>query len=122
MTAILRFLKQPSTWRGITWALTLLGVSLSPEQAEAIALAGVAVVAVLEVFSDEDKRPRDINISLPPVDLQGKSESTFDDRGFNKSPDPRGMRNVQWVRDGVSPVADAKSDMDKQRDAGFNNQ
>jgi hypothetical protein len=78
----MRFLKQPSTWRGITWALTLLGLALSPEQREAIALAGISIVALIETFSDEDNRA--INVKLPPIEMQGKSESPFDERGFNK--------------------------------------
>lgn len=67
-TSLLRFLRQPSTWRGITWVLTLFGIALSPEQIEAVGLAGIAVVAAIEVFSDEDKR------KLPPIELQGHSE------------------------------------------------
>jgi hypothetical protein len=82
MRTLVRFLKQPSTWRGITGALTLLGWALSPEQREAIIIAGVAIVVVIETFSDEDSRA--INVKLPPIELQSKSESPFDERGFNK--------------------------------------
>jgi hypothetical protein len=82
MRTLTRFLKQPSTWRGITGALTLLGWALSPEQREAIIIAGVAIVVAIDAFSDEDSRA--INVKLPPIDLQGKSESPFDERGFNK--------------------------------------
>ena len=68
----MRFLKQPSTWRGITWALTLLGLALSPEQREAIALAGISIVALIETFNDEDSRA--VNVKLPPIELQSRSE------------------------------------------------
>jgi hypothetical protein len=82
MKTILRYLKQPSTWRGIIWLLTLFGISLSPEQWQAISFAGIAVVGAIEVFIDEEKAPNTINIQLPPVEMQSKSQ--FDERGFNE--------------------------------------
>lgn len=84
METLLRFLRMPSTWKGFTFLLTVFGISLSPEQKEAIGLAGIAVVGLIEVFTDEDKRPRNINLKLPPVELVAKSECVFDERGFNK--------------------------------------
>lgn len=78
-TWILRQLKQPSTWRGITWLLTIVGIGLNPEQIEAVAVAGMAVVGLIEVLINEEKSP------LPPIDLQSQSEmSQFDERGFNQ--------------------------------------
>ena len=40
---ILARARERSTWLGLTALLTSLGLALSPEQAEAIAVAGVAV-------------------------------------------------------------------------------
>lgn len=49
------FLRYPSTWKGIITALGLVGVTLVPEQAEAITTAGVALVAAIwTFFSDSD--------------------------------------------------------------------
>lgn len=43
-------LGQRSTWTGLVWLLTATGVSISPEQAEAIATAGMSVAGLLGVF------------------------------------------------------------------------
>lgn len=50
---ILRRLKEPSTWAGIVTLLTVFGVTLSPEQAQALGTAGAAVVGALLVFTRE---------------------------------------------------------------------
>lgn len=42
-------LSEASTWRGIVLLLTALGVSLSPEQAEAIVTVGLAVAGAAGV-------------------------------------------------------------------------
>jgi hypothetical protein len=75
---ILRFLKQPSTWKGITWFLTVCGIMLSSEQQEAIGIAGIGVVALIETFSDEDKR----KVFLPEIKLQSKSQFDDQDDGY----------------------------------------
>lgn len=43
MTWLVDRLKERSTWLGLTALLTALGVALSPESKEAIAVAGVAI-------------------------------------------------------------------------------
>lgn len=43
--------KERSTWLGITTLLSAAGVALSPEQAEAIILAGVAIAGVIAAFT-----------------------------------------------------------------------
>jgi hypothetical protein len=48
-------LKEPSTWRGLVAILTGLGVTLQPNQAEAIIAAGLALVGLIEVFRREKK-------------------------------------------------------------------
>ena len=55
MNKILDFLKYPSTWQGLITILGLVGVTLLPEQQEAIIAAGVAAVGAIAVFfSDSD--------------------------------------------------------------------
>ena len=55
MNKFLDFLTFPSTWQGIVALLGALGVSLMPEQSEAIITAGVTLVGAIAVFfSDSD--------------------------------------------------------------------
>jgi len=55
METIFKYLKQPSTWKGIVSIATGFGVALSPEQIAAIVAVGVSVVGVIDTFWDEDK-------------------------------------------------------------------
>ena len=64
---LLARLREPSTWRGLVWLLTVSGVLHTPEQAEAIMLAGMALAGLLGVFTNDS--PQTIKIELPPVDL-----------------------------------------------------
>ena len=43
--------KEASTWRGLVALLTAVGVSISPEQADAIVALGLAVIGTLGVFT-----------------------------------------------------------------------
>jgi hypothetical protein len=52
---LLERLKEPSTWRGLTALLTAVGVTLSPEQANALVGAGLALMGVLGVFTQDKK-------------------------------------------------------------------
>lgn len=52
---ILRQAKQASTWKGFALAATALGVSVSPEQINAIVSAGLAIAGLIDVMVDEDK-------------------------------------------------------------------
>ena len=61
-TWVIAQLKQPSTWRGLVWILTVFGVLLTPEQAEAIIMAGMALAGLLGVFLSD-------TLELPPIDL-----------------------------------------------------
>ena len=51
----LELLKYPSTYKGLTAILAVVGVSLLPEQTEAITTFGVAMYGIISVFfSDSD--------------------------------------------------------------------
>ena len=52
---LLSRLREASTWRGIVWILTFVGVVHSPEQGEAIMTAGMAIVGLLGVFLSDDR-------------------------------------------------------------------
>ena len=69
MNWILARLREPSTWRGVAWLLTALGVSLSPDAWAHITTAGMAVAGLIGVLSREDE------IQLPPIDLVGQSQA-----------------------------------------------
>jgi len=47
---LLHRIKEPSTWRGLVWLLTVAGVSLRPDQVEAIVLFGMALAGLLGVL------------------------------------------------------------------------
>lgn len=53
---ILGQLKQPSTWRGVAWLLTAVGVGLSPEQMEAIITAGMMAAGALGVILNDNSK------------------------------------------------------------------
>ena len=48
-------LGEASTWRGIAALLTAVGVTLSPEQTNAIVSAGLALIGLLGVFTKDKK-------------------------------------------------------------------
>ena len=43
--------KEASTWRGLVALLTAVGVSISPDQADAIVALGLAVIGAIGVFT-----------------------------------------------------------------------
>jgi len=45
--------KEASTWRGLVALLTAVGVSISPDQADAIVALGLAVIGTLGVFTKD---------------------------------------------------------------------
>lgn len=52
---LLEYFRYPSTYKGIIAILGVVGVALSPEQAEAIAAAGVSLYGAISLFfSDSD--------------------------------------------------------------------
>jgi hypothetical protein len=52
---ILARLKEPSTYAGLATVLALVGWKLSPELMGAIASAGIAVIALVEIVRREKK-------------------------------------------------------------------
>lgn len=79
MNWLLARLREGSTWRGIVWLLAFAGVSLKPEQAEAIIAAGMALAGLLGVFlQDRQRSPteRTRETDLPAIEFQGRPEST----------------------------------------------
>ena len=69
-------LKEPSTWRGIIWLATALGVSLKPEVWEQITVVGMAVAGLLGVLTREE--PKAIEVQLPPIALVARADADAD--------------------------------------------
>ena len=67
MNWILDRLKENSTWRGLILLAALGGAKLNPDQQEAIVTAGLALVALLNVFRKETKPGGDFN---PEADVR----------------------------------------------------
>ena len=74
---LLARLREPSTWRGLVWILTVSGVLLTPEQAEAIMLAGMALAGLFGVFLSD--APQTIKVVLPPVNLVSPAANRLGD-------------------------------------------
>lgn len=66
---LLARLREPSTWRGLVWVLTVAGIAIQPDQGEAIVTAGMALAGLLGVFLVDPPTPE-----LPPIELQGRAE------------------------------------------------
>lgn len=77
-------LKEGSTWRGLVWLLTVCGVLLTPEQTEAIVLAGMALAGLLGVFLADDSKP-----DLPPIDRVGTASDADRVRELPPEFDPK---------------------------------
>lgn len=56
-------LEEPSTWFGIITLLSLFGVTLDPEQTDAIIKAGVAIAGALGLFFKWDTKPKTETVS-----------------------------------------------------------
>ena len=51
-------LKEPSTYRGLSIILGLIGISVSPEQTNAISVAVGSVIGLIEIFRKEKESPK----------------------------------------------------------------
>ena len=60
---ILDRLSEPSTWKGIIWFITAFGLVFSPEQQEAIATGGMALVGLISVFIEKGNAHTDEEIA-----------------------------------------------------------
>ncbi len=87
---VFQFFERPATYRIVIWALTFFGVTLSPEQAEAISAAGVAVAVALELlFREKPRNPElrtresdQLPVELPARALPDSVESIPPRTGF----------------------------------------
>lgn len=82
MNWILARLREPSTWRGLVWLCTAMGVSLSPDAWAHITTIGMAAAGLIGVLSRE-KSTR-VEIQLPPIELVGESQAIRTDDGLRR--------------------------------------
>ena len=100
MNWLLRRLREPSTWRGLVWLATVAGLSLHPDQAEAIVSAGMALAGLLGVFLVEKESVP----ALPPIELQGRADAGDAGAGADV------VQPVDFVRQPVPPVRRTEPD------------
>lgn len=81
MSWLIARLKEPSTWRGIVWLLTVAGISLKPDQVEAIITAGIAIAGLLGVFTRDSSTTdsQTQRTERPPIELQSRIETSRSD-------------------------------------------
>lgn len=53
---ILPQFRQASTWRGLVYLLTAVGLSLTPEQMDGIVTAGLAIAGLIGVFLPDEMK------------------------------------------------------------------
>jgi hypothetical protein len=56
MDTVKRYLRQPSTWRGLALLLSAFGIVVAPGTVEAVGAGIVAIVGIVETVRDGDKR------------------------------------------------------------------
>lgn len=54
MDYIMEKLREKSTWRGLVALATAFGVTVSPEQTEAVISGGLALIGLINVFRSEE--------------------------------------------------------------------
>lgn len=107
MNWLLRRLREPSTWRGLVWLATVAGLSLRPDQAEAIVTVGMALAGLLGVFLSEE--PKAIHVQLPPIELVSKKDRPVYRAGAGPE---RGDPAADQLRQSVP--AESRSEVDTQ--------
>lgn len=53
MDTVKRYLRQPSTWRGLALLLSAFGIAVAPEAVETIGAGVVALIGIAETVRDE---------------------------------------------------------------------
>ena len=92
---ILGRLSEPSTWRGIIWIATAFGLALSPDQKEAIATAGMALVGAIGVFTKDKSKPTPEQIEKVNETIQQKVDEAVSKASEiqNENPTPDNFFN-----------------------------
>lgn len=53
MSKLLEIIVQPSTWRGLTWILTAIGINISPDTSNAIVTSGMAIAGLIGALTSD---------------------------------------------------------------------
>lgn len=103
----LKRLQEPSTWRGIVWLCTALGVTLNPMAWEYIMAIGMAVAGLLGVVLSDAATPAPAPAPLPPIELQARASGADSDHAGADSAVGQLQRDVPTVPNfGVRPPAE----------------
>lgn len=102
MSWFLARLREPSTWRGVIWLLTALGVSLSPDAWAHITTIGMAAAGLIGVLTREE--PKTVQIQLPPIDLVGESQVVRVDGGLRRRSSDQHLDADRLPQQPVRPV------------------
>ena len=114
MNWLIARLGESSTWRGFIWLLTFAGLTLKPEQSEAIIAAGIALAGLLGVFLKEK------SVALPPIELQGKSDSPAPDSTVAPPLSDADRAIVRNVRAKSTELRRGSVPTDRPSDIGWN--
>lgn len=106
--------REPSTWRGLVWLATVAGLSLRPDQMEAIVTVGMALAGLLGVFLRDE--PNTVRFELPPIDLQSRPESGDAELGIGAVQPADELRLQTERRPGAAGTADPNT---QPNPAGF---
>jgi hypothetical protein len=106
MNWLIARLKEPSSIRGLVWLLTVAGISLRPDQVEAIVVAGMALAGLLGVFLSDEKP-----VEKPPIRLVSVADRIRD------LPDFCSDTNRVSDRDSVRPVRMSAAAMPAERES-----
>jgi hypothetical protein len=68
MKQLIERLKEESTWRGLITVATLAGVHISPEQAEYIVSAGLALIGAIWIFTADKKAVVEAKLAEEPAE------------------------------------------------------
>lgn len=104
MNWVLARLREPSTWRGLVWLATVAGLTLRPDQAEAMVTVGMALAGLLGVLLRDDPKP--VGPELPPITLQARPESDDVGLGIGAVQPADGLRLSAHRRPGAAGTAE----------------
>jgi hypothetical protein len=81
MNVVLRYivdrLKEPSTWRGLIWIITAVGIVLSEDQKQSIATAGMTLAGLIGVFTSEYNKPTEEQVQEVVEKQEAKTENVL---------------------------------------------
>lgn len=110
MRWVLDRLQEGNTWRGLIWLLTAAGIAVSPELAEKIAVAGMALAGLLGVVMKEQANKVETVLSSVT-----QANDVLDELVASADPAAGGVSDVA-----VPPVSGPEMDAQSRSGSGWN--